>query len=63
MDLKGLSALAGGFNEKKTAEMRWNKCKDCAFLTKKTNRSRGRRDGGSSMATLTPGVPNARSEN
>ncbi len=40
MDLKGLSALAGGFNEKKTAEMRWKKCQGCTFLTKKTSRCR-----------------------
>jgi hypothetical protein len=40
VDLKGLSALIGGFDEKKTAEMRWEHCLGCTFLTKKTNRCR-----------------------
>jgi len=40
VDLKGLSALVGGFNEKKTVEMRWKKCQGCTFLTKKTSRCR-----------------------
>ena len=40
MDLKGLSALTGGFDEKSTVEARWKKCLDCTFLTKATNRCR-----------------------
>tara|TARA_R100001594_G_C3937262_1_gene239711 strand:- start:486 stop:674 length:189 start_codon:yes stop_codon:yes gene_type:complete len=40
MDFKGLSTLAGGFDEKKTAKARWDKCKDCTFLTALTSRCR-----------------------
>ena len=40
MDFRGLSALTGGFDEKKTAEMRWKQCQGCTFLTKTTNRCR-----------------------
>ena len=38
MDLKGLLTFVEGFDEKKIAEERWEKCKDCPLLTLKTSR-------------------------